>query len=259
MAALTKKTAPEKRSVGRAGAIGLTRERVVEAAIALIDDEGLVGFSVRALARRLNVYPAALYWHIGGAKSDLLAEISGALIASLMTPADLPDDWRETIRLLFRRFRARVHEHPRAAPLLGPHIRSNGAPNAPWVEIILTALTEAGFEDQALIDAFNSVVGALEGYITMELAADGATEGSEWVQTFDAGLNALDAARFPLVKRHLSQMYNRSFVMRWKSGNVAPLEDGYNFLIETLILGLEAQAKRDRNRELDAATPTADG
>ncbi|MBB6467966.1 AcrR family transcriptional regulator [Aminobacter lissarensis] len=245
--------------MGRAAAIGLTRERVVEAAIALIDDKGLVGFSVRALARRLNVYPAALYWHAGGAKTDLLAEISGALIASLMTPEDLSDDWRETIRILFRRFRARMHEHPHAAPLLGPHIRSNGAPNAPWVEIILKALTEAGFEGQALIDAFNSVVGALEGYITLELAADGATEGSEWVEGFDAGLDALDAARFPLVKRHLPQMYNRSFVMRWKSGDVAPLDDGYNFLIETLILGLEAQAKRGRSREVEPATPATHG
>lgn len=239
---MTRAPASEKRHVGRAAAIGLTRERVVEAAIALIDDEGLAGFSVRALARRLNVYPAALYWHVGGDKTDLLAEISGALIAPLMTAADVSEDWRETIRLLFRRFRARIHEHPRAAPLLGPHIRSNGAPNAPWVEIILTALTEAGFEDQGLIDAFNAVVGALEGYITMELAADGATEGSDWVGAFDAGLDALDAERFPLVTRHLPQMYNRSFVMRWKSGDVAPLDDGYNFLIEILILGLEAQA-----------------
>jgi len=83
----------------------------------------------------------------------------------------------------------------------------------------------------------------------MELAADGATDGSEWVETFNAGLDALDPAQFPLVTRHLPQMYNRSFLMRWKSGNAAPLEDGYNFLIETLILGLEAQAKRARNRD----------
>ncbi|MBZ9725359.1 TetR family transcriptional regulator [Mesorhizobium sp. CO1-1-11] len=259
MGALTKKAVSEKRSVGRAAAIGLTRERVIEAAIALIDDEGIAGFSVRALARRINVYPAALYWHIGGAKSDLLAEISGALIATLMTPTHLPSDWRDTIRLLFQRLRARVHEHPRAAPLLGPHIRSNGAPNAPWVEIILKALTQAGFQDQTLINAFNSVVGALEGYITMELAADGATEDSEWVGAFNAGLDALDETRFPLVKRHLPQMYNRSFVMRWKSGDIAPLADGYNFLIETLILGLEAQAKGVRDGQADVPAPTADG
>ncbi|WP_181178325.1 TetR family transcriptional regulator [Mesorhizobium sp. B4-1-3] len=241
---MTNKTGATKRYVGRAAAIGLNRDRVVHAAIELIDEEGLEGFSVRALARRLNVYPAALYWHVGGDKTNLLAEISGSLIASLMTLEDLPDDWRQTIRILFHRFRARVHEHPRAAPLLGPHIRSNGAPNAAWVEIVLKALTQAGFEGRGLVDAFNAVIGALEGYITMELAAEGATEGSAWVEAFDAGLSALDKSRFPLVTEHLPQMYNRSFVMRWKSGDEAPLDGGYNCLIETLILGLEAQTKR---------------
>lgn len=165
----------------------------------------------------------------------------------LMTAEEVPGDWRETIRLLFHRFRASVHAHPRAAPLLGPHIRSNGAPNAPWVEVTLQALSDAGFKGQALINALNAVVGALEGYITIELAADGATEGTDWVKALDAGLDALDTARFPLVTRHLPQMYNRAFVMRWKSGSVAPLDDGYDFLVETLLLGLEAQANRSRN------------
>lgn len=238
---MTTQTPPEKRLVGRAAAIGLTRERIVEAAISLIDDEGLQGFSVRALARRMNVYPAALYWHIGGAKADLFAEISGTLMAGLMTAEDHPGDWKETIRLLFHRFRAKVHAHPRAAPLLGPHIRSNGAPNAPWVEATLQALTDAGFAGQGLVNAFNAVIGALEGYITIELAADGAHDGSEWVAAFDAELAALDATRFPLVTGLLPLMYNRAFVMRWKSGTDAPLDEGYAFLLETLLCGLEAQ------------------
>lgn len=53
---MTAKPAPKKRRLGRAAAVGLTRERVVEAAISLIDEEGLPAFSVRALARRLNVF-----------------------------------------------------------------------------------------------------------------------------------------------------------------------------------------------------------
>jgi AcrR family transcriptional regulator len=236
----------KKRPLGRAAAIGLTRERIVEEAIALIDDEGLTGFSVRALARRLQVYPTALYWHVGGAKADLFAEISGSLIATLVIPDEISDDWRETIRILFRRFRARIHEHPRAAPLLGPHIRSNGAPNAPWVEVILHALTKAGFDGQGLINAFNAIVGALEGYVTIELAADSAVPGSEWVTAFDKGLEDLDRKEFPLVTQHLPQMYNRAFVMRWQNGEAAPLDDGYDFLLETLILGLEAQVRNNR-------------
>ena len=246
MAMLKKDPALKKGPLGRAASIGLTRERIVEEAIALIDDEGLAGFSVRALARRLHVYPTALYWHVGGAKADLFAEISGSLIATLVMPDEISDDWRETIRILFRRFRARIHEHPRAAPLLGPHIRSNGAPNAPWVEVILHALTKAGFEGNSLINAFNAVVGALEGYVTIELAADGATAGSEWVKAFDKGLEDLDPMLFPLVTQHLPQMYNRAFVMRWQNGEVAPIDDGYDFLLETLILGLEVQVKNNR-------------
>ncbi|MCJ8057025.1 TetR family transcriptional regulator [Shinella curvata] len=230
--------------MGRAAAVGLTRERVVDAAIALIDEEGLPGFSVRALARRLNVFPAALYWHAGGRKTDLFAEISGALIAGLMAHDDRAGDWRDTIRTLFKRFRSRIHQHPNAAPLLGPSIRSNGAPNAPWVEIVLAALVQAGFKEEGLIDAFNAVVGALEGFVTIELAADEASEDSEWVKTFDADLEALDADVFPLTKQYLPRMYNQSFVMRWKSGNSAPLDKGYDFLIETLISGLEMQAQR---------------
>lgn len=238
---MTSEPSSQKRLVGRAAAIGLTRERIVEEAIALIDDDGLQGFSIRALARRLNVYPSALYWHIGGAKADLFAEISGTLMAGLMTPADKPDDWKDTIRILFHRFRANVHAHPRAAPLLGPHIRSNGAPNAPWVEATLQALSVAGFSGEGLVNAFNAVVGALEGYITIELAADGGEQGSEWVTTFDRELEALDADHYPLVTALLPLMYNRAFVMRWKSGTEAPLDSGYDFLLETLLRGLEAQ------------------
>ncbi|MEW9526842.1 TetR/AcrR family transcriptional regulator C-terminal domain-containing protein [Agrobacterium radiobacter] len=249
MVTLNRDVALKKRPLGRAAAIGLTRERIVEEAIALIDDEGLAGFSVRALARRLHVYPTALYWHVGGAKADLFAEISGSLIATLVKPDEVSDDWRETIRILFRRFRARVHEHPRAAPLLGPHIRSNGAPNAPWVEIILRALTKAGFDGQGLINAFNAVVGALEGYVTIELAADSGTTGSEWVKAFDKGLDDLDPKEFPLVTQQLPAMYNRSFVMRWQNGEAAPMDDGYDFLLETLILGLEAKIRNNRETE----------
>ncbi|HEY1419109.1 MAG TPA: TetR family transcriptional regulator [Candidatus Dormibacteraeota bacterium] len=55
---------------------GLTRERVVEAALALINEEGLEGLSMRALADRLQVKAASLYWHVRDRRElvELLAE-----------------------------------------------------------------------------------------------------------------------------------------------------------------------------------------
>ena len=43
---------------------GLTRERLVSAALELIGEEGIEGLSMRALADRLEVKAASLYWHV---------------------------------------------------------------------------------------------------------------------------------------------------------------------------------------------------
>ena len=54
----------------------LTRERLVEAAIALVNDEGLEELSMRGLADRLEVKAASLYWHVRDRRElvELLAE-----------------------------------------------------------------------------------------------------------------------------------------------------------------------------------------
>ena len=58
------------------GARGLSRERLVEAALNLIQEAGLDGLSMRALADRLDVKAASIYWHVRdrGELLDLLAE-----------------------------------------------------------------------------------------------------------------------------------------------------------------------------------------
>lgn len=55
---------------------GLTRDRLVEAALELVQGEGLEGLSMRALADRLEVKAASLYWHVRDRRElvELLAE-----------------------------------------------------------------------------------------------------------------------------------------------------------------------------------------
>ena len=55
---------------------GLTRERLVRSALELIGEEGLEGLSMRALADRLDVKAASLYWHVRDRREllDLLAD-----------------------------------------------------------------------------------------------------------------------------------------------------------------------------------------
>jgi len=55
---------------------GLSRERLVDSALELINEEGLEGLSMRALADRLEVKASSLYWHVRdrGELLELLAE-----------------------------------------------------------------------------------------------------------------------------------------------------------------------------------------
>lgn len=75
---------------------GLTRERLVDAALELIDDEGLEGLSMRALADRLQVKASSLYWHVRD-RDELLELLADGIIESVSRPRQRAT-WRETVQ-----------------------------------------------------------------------------------------------------------------------------------------------------------------
>ena len=77
----------------------LSRERIVEAAIGLLDESGEGGLTFRALARRLATGPGALYWHVSG-KDELLGAATDAAVADAMTAATAGATPREAVRAL---------------------------------------------------------------------------------------------------------------------------------------------------------------
>ncbi len=65
---------------------GLTKELIIEAAVALIEEKGLVNFSLRNLASSLGVQVSSLYNHIEG-QNDLLAE-TGFCAVNMLTECE---------------------------------------------------------------------------------------------------------------------------------------------------------------------------
>ena len=74
---------------------GLTRERLVEAALAWIREEGLDGLSMRALADQLAVKAASLYWHVRDRRE--LVELLAEAILESVRPARGGAGWREAV------------------------------------------------------------------------------------------------------------------------------------------------------------------
>ena len=75
---------------------GLNRQAVVDAALELLAESGIDGLSMRALADRLGVKAASLYWHVRD-KQQVLELLAEALLDRVDVPSS-SSDWREQVR-----------------------------------------------------------------------------------------------------------------------------------------------------------------
>lgn len=90
----------------------IKREQVIEAALELLDEAGLVALTTRKLAQKLNVESATLYWHFKN-KAILLDEMASAIMTkhhSLLVPADTAI-WRSWLPENARSFRRALLSH----------------------------------------------------------------------------------------------------------------------------------------------------
>lgn len=91
--------------------MGLNRDRIVREALALLNEDGLDGVTLRRLASRLDVQAPTLYWHIRN-KAELLAHLGDAILFPLKTLPDSTNvDWREWLLDAAVRFRAALLAH----------------------------------------------------------------------------------------------------------------------------------------------------
>jgi AcrR family transcriptional regulator len=89
----------------------LSRERIVAAAVGLLDTVGESGLTFRALAERLATGPGAIYWHVAG-KSELLAAATDAVLAAGSVRADPEATPQESVRALALGLFDAIDDHP---------------------------------------------------------------------------------------------------------------------------------------------------
>lgn len=95
----------------------LSRSRIVDAAIAIVDQYGLASLSMRHLAKALNVQPGALYWHVKS-KQDLLATIAERILSRPLALPVTGADPVTDIRAITAEFRTALLQHRDAAEIV---------------------------------------------------------------------------------------------------------------------------------------------
>lgn len=95
----------------------LSRQRVLDAALATVDREGLDDLSMRKLAAELGVETMSLYKHVAS-KDDLLAGLTDLIWAEIAAAAPPDDDWAVWLPAFGRAIRDTIHRHPDALPVV---------------------------------------------------------------------------------------------------------------------------------------------
>jgi TetR/AcrR family transcriptional regulator, tetracycline repressor protein len=222
----------------------LSAEKVIEAAIDLLDDVGLRGFTMRALAQRLGTYPATIYWHVGSrgaVLSEVGAHVLGDAFESLPGPTSTP--WDEWLAQAARAYRRAVRAHPAVAAWAVTHMHSR-VTTSHRTEEVLFVLSRAGFRGGHLSDAYNAFMGSLVGWVGVELIADDPELGWDPEQ-IEEGVRALSADDYPTIVANLDHLANRTFSLRWQGGVSNPLDESFEFALGTWIEGLRRQLDSD--------------
>ena len=159
----------------------LSRDRIIEASIALLDHSGESGLTFRALSERLVTGPGAIYWHIAS-KSDLLTAACDAIVARMMNEPLVDATPEATIRALALGMFDAMDAHPWVGSAL-----TQAASQLPMVRIIerigqqVRALGVPGDAQWAAVSALLSYILGVAG----QNAANTQLARTRGVQRFD--------------------------------------------------------------------------
>jgi len=203
----------------------LARQNIVDAAMKIIDAEGLDALSMRRLGAELGVNPMAAYYHVPN-KAALYDLILDAVMAGVDTSGiDPAATVEEQLKQAARAYRAAILAHPHAIPVLAARsLRSAAAlrPVEPFLGIVFAAgLTP--MEAMAAADVIAQyILGGAVGYYH-QLVDSETGEQREFEE--------LDAAEFPHTNRLIAE-----------ARYVGPVAE-FEFGLDAIVRGLLAEPR----------------
>jgi AcrR family transcriptional regulator len=146
----------------------LTRERILQAGLRLIDQLGLESFTMRKLAQELGVDPMTLYRHFEN-KEALLDGVADVLWSEVQLP-ESEVGWEALLRSFATSLRALAHAHPHAYALLCKN-QSLSLALLRLCDVALEQLQQAGFAQKRAMEILCTVSSYAMGYAMVELSA----------------------------------------------------------------------------------------
>ncbi|MEU6313573.1 TetR/AcrR family transcriptional regulator C-terminal domain-containing protein [Streptomyces sp. NPDC047014] len=204
----------------------LDKKQAVDTALRLLNDVGLDGLTLRAIAKELDVQAPALYWHFKN-KRELLDEMATEMYRRMVAGQRIAPGatWQERLTLTGTGLRAALLGYRDGAKVYSGS-RFTGIEHAVQLEEQLRALTAAGFDLGQAVRALNTTYLFTLGFVTEEQGIEPLPGDRR--EGFDVEERAARMAEFPLAAAAGAQLFQ---------DQAAGFEEG----LRLLIAGIEAR------------------
>lgn len=158
----------------RASESPLTRQSILTAALALVDEQGIEALSMRRLAAALKVDPMSIYYHVPN-KAALVSGLVQTVFSEMALPAP-GGSWTVQVRAWARAYRDLALAHPNLVLQIVTDAAAVSEAAILVSEPLYAALDSAGLGARAVVDSANTLIDFVNGYALA--LAEGATSTS---------------------------------------------------------------------------------
>lgn len=230
------------RGEGRGRSRDLDRAKIKAAARALAREDGAAGLTMRGIARRLGVDPAALYWHFES-KAELLDAIARDAVRDTMgAPGETIEvrgvepgtrgDWPERARALCAELALRLRGEP-ALQVMGRTDASLGPFYARATGAAARVLSDSGLRGDALVFAAHTLVATVASVLGAQ-----ATQASSDVESIRSYMRG--------VAEELPVEQSARWIELARRDPIHSFDAYLDHAVDIVISGIEAQAARAR-------------
>jgi AcrR family transcriptional regulator len=223
----------------------LSRDAIVEAALRVLDAEGMDGLSMRRVGEALGTGAASLYWHVRN-KEELFQLIFERVSAEVELPEPDPARWREQLAELAERMRGVLASHRDVARLSLGRIPA-GTVLSVSTEWLFSLLQPVGIPDRVIAylgDLFGLYVGAYAFEESLGISSPTGEDlpPEQIVEMFRSYVLSLPEDRFPRMRAAVDLLFSGGSDVRFAFG------------VEVILRGIASYADdaNDKGRTGDA-------
>lgn len=212
----------------------LSRERILKAALDLVDRQGIESLSMRNLAAKLGVEAMSLYKHVANKDAVLDGLVEIILREMEIPPVGTP--WREAMRRRAWSVRHTILRHPWASVLLESRMAPSEA-RMRYADTVLSILNKAGFPPEVQYRAFGLLDSYVYGFVLQEV--NWPTKEPDRLKAVAGVKEFLKDGRYPTL---MSVVLDAAW-LRVEPG-AKPYDAEFNFGLELILNGLERLLKK---------------